>query len=308
MFLDWSGSMTFGLRNTMKQLFSLILFCKQIQVPFEVYAFKDCGATDPFIKSEKPNVLRCGRVTLRNFISSKMNITELNEAMTYLWYVSHPYARSYSDSMGGTPLNEAIILAPKVINDFRAKHKLEIVNTVFLTDGDGNGFNGVENETFVGTGWRKSRKFFYTDRETGKTIDIDPYGWGGSSTNTSNLLKLLKEKTGCNLVGFYLMSESFNYFCRRFNINYGSADYLAKVKKFYNENKFYPIKSEGYDEYYVINAAALRETKNDLEINSKGTTRSMAKAFSKFAQKKTVNRVLLRNFIDKVTGQAKKVA
>ena len=308
MFLDWSGSMTIGLRNTMKQLFSLILFCKQIQVPFEVYAFKDCGAENPFDAGTKQNVLKCGTVVLRNFISSRMNITELNEAMTYLWYVSHPYARSYKDQMGGTPLNEAIILAPKVINEFRAKHKLEIVNTVFLTDGDGNGFGGVDNQTYEGSGWRRTRKFFYTDKEIGKTIDLDPYGWGNSSSNTANLLKLLKEKTECNLIGFYLMSESFNWFARRFNLNYGSAEYLAKVKKFYNDNKFYPIKSEGYDEYYVINAAALRETKNDLEINSKGTTRSMAKAFSKFAQKKTVNRVLLRNFIDKVTGQAKKVA
>jgi hypothetical protein len=33
----------------------------------------------------------------------------------------------------------------------------------------------------------------------------------------------------------------------------------------------------------------------------------MAKAFSKFAQKKTVNRVLLRQFIERVAGQSKKV-
>lgn len=308
MFLDWSGSMSYGLNNTMKQLFSLILFCKQIQVPFEVYAFKDSSVAGTPFTDTQINTIKCGTVVLRNFISSKMNITELNDAMTYLWYFSQPSGRSYSDSLGGTPLNEAIAIAPKVINDFRAKYKLEIVNTIFLTDGDANGFGGVSNETFSGSHWQKRRRFFYTDKATGKTIDIDPYGWGNTSSNTSNLLKLLKEKTGSNLVGFFLMSESFNWFSRRFNLNYGSADYLAKVRKFYNENKFYPIKSEGYDEYYVINSSALRETKNDLEINSKGTTRSMAKAFSKFAQKKTVNRVLLRNFIEKITGQAKKVA
>ena len=48
MFLDWSGSMLHNLKDTMKQLFSLTLFCKRIGVPFEVYAFKDSGCESPF--------------------------------------------------------------------------------------------------------------------------------------------------------------------------------------------------------------------------------------------------------------------
>jgi hypothetical protein len=34
----------------------------------------------------------------------------------------------------------------------------------------------------------------------------------------------------------------------------------------------------------------------------------MAAAFSKFAMKKTVNRVLLRQFVDRIATQSKKVA
>ena len=36
MFIDWSGSMHYNLMETLKQLFSLTMFCKQIGVPFEI--------------------------------------------------------------------------------------------------------------------------------------------------------------------------------------------------------------------------------------------------------------------------------
>mgnify|MGYP003323938226 FL=1 len=37
--LDWSGSMSTVLMDTIKQLFNLIWFCKKVQIPFKVYAF-----------------------------------------------------------------------------------------------------------------------------------------------------------------------------------------------------------------------------------------------------------------------------
>ena len=37
--LDWSGSMSTVMEDTIKQLYNLLWFCKKIQIPFEVYAF-----------------------------------------------------------------------------------------------------------------------------------------------------------------------------------------------------------------------------------------------------------------------------
>ena len=37
--LDWSGSMTNVMLDTIKQLYNLIWFCKKCSIPFEVYAF-----------------------------------------------------------------------------------------------------------------------------------------------------------------------------------------------------------------------------------------------------------------------------
>lgn len=306
MFLDWSGSMQWNLKDTMKQLFSLCLFCKQIGVPFEVYAFKDNGCDNPFTYIGQENVIGASTLVLRNFLSSRMNIQELNFAMTMLWCAAN---RNWinCDGMGGTPLNHAIMIAPKLVDDFRAKNKLEIVNTIFLTDGESNPSDGIKNETTPRIP-NQSRRYFYVDPMTRKTYDWFPWGYGMSGDNTNTLLRILKDRTGCNLVGFFLFGNSFNKFSSQFNLR-GDWDNLKKIQKYWNDNKFYPIKSAGYDEYYVIDSKAMKDTKNELLIDNtkKNTAKQMAKAFSKFAQKKTVNRVLLRQFVDRVAGQAKKV-
>lgn len=309
MFLDWSGSMAYNLKNTIKQLFTLALFCKQIQVPFEVYAFKDSDHSTPWVH-EKENSLNFGNLTLRQFLSSRMNIAELNEAMTFLWAAGNGYYPA-SDGLGGTPLNEALIVAPKIVNDFRAKYKLEIVNTIVLTDGESNGCsNSLTNQNNSQYTHGRRQQYLLNDKDTGKTYEIcmnNYYTYGATKSNTTTYLNILKEKTNCNLIGFFLFGESWRNFTYRFNLR-DNYDYLQKVTKFWKDNKFFPIKSEGYDEYFVIDSNALKNDDNELEIDTTKSTKQMAKAFSKFAAKKSVNRVLLRNFIDHVTNKAKKAA
>jgi hypothetical protein len=275
-------------------------------VPFEVYAFKDSGAENPFSYLGKEDVIGLGNVVLRQFLSSKMTLAELNEAMTFLSMAGTN--RLYTDGLGGTPLNEAVILAPKVINDFRAKHKLEIVNTIFLTDGESNGLGGIKNATYQPQLGRRVQ-YKYVDKSSGKTYDINPYGWGEGANTTTKFLKMLKDQTDCNLIGFFLSDSNIKRFLARFGMSdSANYEYIQKVIKFWKENKFYPVKSEGYDEYYVIDSKSLRDTENSLEIDNTKSTKSMAKAFSKFAAKKSVNRVLLRQFINNVTQQSKKIA
>ena len=40
--LDWSGSMSPYMLDTIKQLYNLIWFCNKVKIPFEVYAFTNC--------------------------------------------------------------------------------------------------------------------------------------------------------------------------------------------------------------------------------------------------------------------------
>jgi hypothetical protein len=184
-----------------------------------------------------------------------------------------------------------------------------------LTDGESNGSNGVANEVVpqqVG-GVRMNRRFFYVDPMTNKTYDYYPYGWGSTSDNTNTLLRVLKDRTNCNLVGFYLYdSNNFKRLDNEFKVSNGNPDAYMKARKFWSENKYYPVKSAGYDEYYIIDTRSMSDDTNNLEIDNTGekkmTVKRMTAAFSKFAQKKTVNRVLLRQFVDRIATHSKKVA
>ena len=41
MFIDWSGSMSPYMKETIEQLINLTMFCSKVQIPFEVYSFND---------------------------------------------------------------------------------------------------------------------------------------------------------------------------------------------------------------------------------------------------------------------------
>ena len=182
---------------------------------------------------------------------------------------------------------------------------------IVLTDGEANSANGVKNETTPRVPGQ-SRRYFYVDPDTHKTYDYHPFGWGQTSSNTNTLLRILKDNTNCNLVGFFLYEKSFKHVDVEFNVSNANPDAYVQARKFWTENKYYPVKSAGYDEYYIINTDALKQDRNELEIDNTGdkkmSTRKMVSAFTKFAQKKTVNRVLLRQFSERIAGHSKKVA
>jgi hypothetical protein len=180
-----------------------------------------------------------------------MNTEEMNFAMTMLWYCGTG-AYINADGMGGTPLNDAIMIAPKVVQDFTNRNKLEITNVVWMTDGESNGPAGVTNENVPETAQntRYNRKYFYVDPETNKTYDYQPWGWGATRTNTNTLLRILKDRTNCNLVGFFLYdTNNFKRVDNEFNVSNGNPEAFVTARKYWSDNKYYPVKSAGYDEY-----------------------------------------------------------
>ena len=147
MFLDWSGSMANHIDNTVKQLFALVMFCKKVNIPFEVYTFVDGDIIDEIGGRSNKTVLKRGDIICREFklvniLSSKMSAVEFSKAGAIMTFLGkHPrYAPKWM-YMHGTPLNEAIISAFNIIPEFKSYYKLQIVNTVFLTDGAGHSLN-----------------------------------------------------------------------------------------------------------------------------------------------------------------------
>lgn len=296
MFLDWSGSMHPELKQTIKQLITLTMFCKQIQVPFEVYSFKDTNAGNPFFPGNKENCVSGNHVVLRNILSSRMNNEEMMRMYTNLWFTSS-YMQINSDTLSGTPLNECLMIAPYVVNEFRKKNKCEIVNTIVITDGDSNGGGRLVNSTEGRSAayWRGTR-YFYVDPITKKTYDFHPHN---AHSFTEDLLKILKDRTDSNVIGFFLFNGTFGRIQRRWSLQ----EDVSKAKKFWHDNKFYPVTTAGYDQYYIIDCEALRNSRkeSELQIDKTKNNNHIAKAFAAYSAKKTVNRVLLRQFVEKIS-------
>lgn len=310
MFLDWSGSMDHYLKNTLKQLFSMVLFCKRVQIPFEVYAFRsnahrdEIPVKDVWTNFGEQNTISMSAFKLRNILSSRMKGIELNFAMAVLLDTGR---RIHVDPLMSTPLNQAIIAAEKIINDFRNKNKLQVVNTVFLTDGQSDeifDFN-IDGQTkklsYEDYMKKANRPDEYVLQDTVTKKDYNLLGPGHGQTHTKVLLRRLKDRTGCNMIGFFLTGGGFNRIASENNIyTGGNTEYIEKQKKFFNDNNFLPVTSAGYDKYFVINSSKMNSDNAPLVISQDMSKAKIASAFMKFSEKKTVNRVLLRQFIELV--------
>ena len=311
MFVDWSGSMDLTIKDTLKQMFSLAWFCKRVQIPFEVYSFRSLNQWDADANSgkhfwsQKNGELIMSPFKLRNILSSRMNIAELNEAMFRL-YAFACGSKFRTDNMGSTPLNEAIVAAQVVVERFKAQTRVQVVNTIFLTDGESDGNWYVTGVTDQTNG--KKRKFIMQDRVTKKDYDLgvsEPWnsGIGAASRMTATLLKVLKDRTGCNLIGFYIYAEGPTSLMRRFYPKVYDDATQKKILKEYETNGFITVLTEGYDENYILRAQSLKIKSNTLNVDPKKMTNNkIAKQFMEFSEKKSVNRVLLQRFIKKIAA------
>jgi len=296
MFLDWSGSMCSTIKQALKQVFSLVLFCKRVNVPFEVYIFRTFihGETyrNQFKMVPGKANLNFGSFRLRNILSSRMTMSQLTEAFHVLWGVARMNGNCTSDHMNGTPLNAAIVAADQIINNFRKKYKLQIVNTVFVTDG---GSDATFLCDFTG---RRMDYCNYTsmlvlrDPVTNKTyVQKELQGY----PLTSTLLKVLKSRTNCNLIGFFITGR------RGCAVNMVDRTELnsKKVHNSWKKYKFAGVKSAGYDEYFLINFQHDQRPVT-LDVDPTMKKGAITKAFAQFTEKKSTNRMMIKTLMDHV--------
>jgi hypothetical protein len=317
MFIDWSGSMCDHMSPTIKQLLNLVMFCKKVNIPFDVYAFTTCTFVEypETLEVQKLKVgdLNVHSFSLLNILSHKMSANEFTKMASYLLDYGTGRRGTCSNmeppeilQLGGTPLNEAVISAFKVIPKFKTENKLQIVNTVFLTDGEGSSLygridaiNGRNYEsTPVDPNW-KMRSFFRDPitKASAEVMEGSCYGSRGSAQTTA-LLKLLKQRTDANVIGFYIAKVRD---VRQALVLYSPKSEETKIDSRVTEfrkNNFTYLNNVGYDEYYFIRSDKLDTDEDDeFEVTST-TTRSLVSAFSKYTGNRVSNRIVLNRFIN----------
>ncbi len=274
-----------------------------------------------FSSNDNELVLEDVHFRLREYLSSEMSSSEFKEAIKYWLLVGVCLSRrswrskdqdyyrdivpfhiqnSGFEGLNGTPLNEAIVASIDIVKVFKEKYKLDVVNTVFLTDGDSNDtYDKYQNGIKTRFGYRSDLyNLIIRDKKTMEEGRKTP-----KAQVTIGLLQLLKNMTGVNTIGFFITP----YFSRRIVQNRIEA-YDAELNNFderyrkSRDNKFFMINNAGYDDYYIIPGGEDLQIKDDdldkIVVESKS---DLKRAFMKMQKGKSVNRVLLTRFIDKIS-------
>ena len=313
-FLDWSGSMSSHLQNTVKQLFNIVMFCKKVNIPYEVYTFTN-PSSDQFDFKQKrvPGELLLDYFCLLNVLSSRMNAAQFTKAAAALVYMSTPKKDYYSDkvipdifNMSGTPLNHTIVAAMEIVPEFQRKYGLQMVNTIFLTDGDGDsGLDIIEHDTTktrIGAWNYRSNSPNHLILRDPVTKYYEKVDYTSSRTVTSSFIKLFKHRTKSNIVGFYILSpaEFKNYIQRQFCNKGVSYDETQDIRANFSKNNCVVIDNDGFDEYYLLKSKRGDNEEPELVVKDNASNKSMATAFAKYNTKRNTNRIVLNRFINMI--------
>ena len=330
--LDWSGSMHTVLKDTVKQLYNLIWFCRKVNIPFEVYAFTqeyplvrwdesrgEMARITPY--TPKNNMAQVPDwFSLMNFFSSKVNAKTLDDQLKNIWRVtssimgygyhaSHSgYANRYNFrtplglNLSGTPLNETIVALHQILPKFKKENKLQKVQCVILTDGEAQPLRyhkevqrQWEDEPYLGTSYFSSNVFL-RDRSIGKTYSFSKMVQYSDMTDI--LLENLRDKfQDINFVGIRILeSRDAGQFVRRYT---GYCELYEKVMKEWRKEKAFSLKNSGYHRYFGLSSKMLN-TDAEFDPIHDATKAQIKRDFIKSLKGKKMNKKILSEFIELV--------
>ena len=322
--LDWSGSMSREILDTVKQLYNLIWFCKKVSIPFDVYAFtnewkrreQDASGRWSPIDNELPYEpqeydLRVEEdFSLMNLLTSNVRTNDLEHQLKNVWRIASSFVNSYGRRysyptrlcLSGTPLNETLICLHKLLPKFQKDNNVEKVQCIILTDGEANSmpyhvevkdyFNS--NDYKMGLRGINPSHCSLRDRSLGKIYRFG-YSWWQF---TDALIKNLQDKfPSSNFIGIRVLPprEGSNILRRYCD---SPADY-EKCMKDWRKLKTFTITSSGYNAYFGLSSNALADD-TEFEVQEGATKGQIKNAFVKSLKTKKLNKKVLGEFVSLV--------
>ena len=323
--LDWSGSMSRVLQDTLKQLYNLIWFCKKVNIPFDVYAFTNewnhahwdwkTGAylhadTTPLYKKKQHVLSLNDDFSLMNLFTSKTRIKDLEKQMCNVWRLAQSFMGGYNNhysypmrlSLSGTPLNESLICLHQLLPRFKKEHNLQKVQCIVLSDGEANPVPyHVEvqrrpgEEPYMGCRRINPGIMSLRDRKLGKVYSID-YHW---HQFTDLLLQNLRDNfPSVNFIGIRVLeSRDANGFIRMYNET-NTDEYLKTVNE-WKKTRSFKIKTSGYHAYFGLSSNTLSQNA-EFDVGDGATKAKIKSAFVKSLKTKKLNKKVLGEFMELV--------
>ena len=343
--LDKSGSMNDHIEGAMEQILVMAHFCRKVNIPFVAYSFTNCNSAtksydfanrmnkngeiilNPFSKED--NDLRMGELDLREMFNSKMSAGDFSQAtMNHLMLAyglrdrrDTAFVPPCHERMGGTPLNESLVVLRDLIRQFKMNHRLDIVNAIVVHDGDSDG--NREFYTVNGQSWRNDlhRETFYHENSRVTLVDkkenlqlVVPQVPRGM---TITLMKWLQMTAHCGVFGFYITGSTVKSTRSGVVALYQSKLGISITKNQYRmtpdeiiladklgqeiiTSKYLESFTDGYTRlYFIPGDAGLRVEQEGIADTGKNWTPSrLLTAFKRVNKKKNVSRVLVTRFIE----------
>jgi hypothetical protein len=317
LYLDMSGSMSSNMSGTMEQLVLLASFCQKVRIPFEVYGFiTNSSAPQTYFDTVRsrnnlsdPNNLMISDPSFRmlQLVATGVSGGKFKTQMANLLALGNSYSRSFHDlyldgtaansfGLGSTPLEEAILLGRYIAEDFKNRNRVEVLSSVFLTDGEGD----CNFETVGHHNDYHRKNLAIVDSKTRRTF-LQQYDGNSyrSKSYCKALLDLYRETTGSRMINFYLMgSYDLKYFLARSLLSGVASD--AARKAFKKESAALLKNTNGFDDQFLIKAgSSLQITEDTLTVDS-NDKKELTKAFKAFQDKKSIGRVILTKMVEAV--------
>lgn len=335
MLVDMSSSMSDCIAGTIEQTISLAMFCRKVNIPFEVYGFYDNGmykeefqkmgwdANTWYTRNDlRPNRMYISKHTfrLKQLFHAQMSHNEFTNAVKSLLMLAQSfrnrnryYSSSYDErqnipnnmTLSGTPLNESLLLLPAIAKRFRETTKVDVLNTIILTDGDSSYTMTYTNAEGSVCPFNFLDNIVLEDNENKQVETVTRYA------TTNGLIRMYKKLTGSNVFGYYLHTYYHNTknrlmsHCAGIDTKMPSSKFAQLYEKQYLKHKYIGLNSESYNTYYIMPANDV-ELKNDAISVEKGKDgavdkKSLLKAFKRVQSTKQVSRAFLNHFIAEIS-------
>jgi len=295
--LDWSGSMHDKILPTVEQLINLTMFCRKINVPYEVYAFTNNSEgrryhrefKDSGVKYKLGDTRIDGDFKLINWSSSRMNNKDYETNLFNLY---------------------ALVAFHTLVPEFISKYNIDKMNTIILTDGySDSGCVRYEPDT-LSKDWDvyggHGVNTYFVSRKNKRQ-----YKSNSSRSFTKNLIENLRYETGTKVVGFYIQSRK-GVDMWQHQETHGKVDdrgYLDMSEKVrqnlqqeWKKNKCIITErgkhNTAYDEHYTIASQSMKVSDEAMATPSENAkTGELKRLFAKSRTGSLQSRFVLNRFI-----------
>jgi len=305
MLVDYSGSMQDCLSSVIKQIVVLSMFCRKVNIPYEVMGFTTRGAPRGGVPGLQESIpyghVDHTDVRLFTVASSSLSKADQDKCIRQLFNNSYRLehrcwpTQAKAEELGGTPLDEALIAIPSLIEKFTKKYNIQKTNFVLLTDGAGSRLYVKRHEKEM----KMTNCSGYAINVLGNIVK--------SSTHTrltTALLNNLKKHYCSSITGYFLANarHDFNYALTTANTKI-SWDDTNKARRQFMKDKYFAMDNVlGYDRYFILrnDHKSLDTTTEDFEIRDNAKKGEIARAFKKYTGSKKANRTLAVKFAETV--------